>query len=281
MPSWLGKNLPLHESIKELSSYLRSNHIETVCLNSRCPNAGECYSEGNVSFLILGNTCTRDCLFCAIRGGVPGKIDPDEPARIAGAVRRLKLKYVVVTSVTRDDLPDGGASHYSDVIKAIKHASPDTVTEALVPDFKGSKRSIDTILDSGADVFSHNMEVVSRLYHKIRPDFGYSLSLDSLRYAFSRGTSAIKSGFMVGLGELDSEIDDLLGDLKNTGCTYLTIGQYLKPKGSRLDVEEYIRPEKFIALKEKAMDLGFKKVASGPFVRSSYRAGELYFGQGV
>lgn len=275
MPSWLKKSLPRAETVKELSDYLKANSIETVCVNSRCPNIGECYSEGNVSFLILGNVCTRDCPFCAIQDGRPGKARSDEPELIVKAIRKLNLKYVVITSVTRDDLPDGGYKHYVDVVKAIKELSPSTKVETLTPDFNGSKEAIDKIINSGVDVLSHNMETVARLYPKIRPNFDYFRSLDILRYASSLNKAIIKSGFMVGLGESYKETEQLLRDIRETGCIYLTIGQYLKPKDSSLEVKEYVHPERFLDLKEKALKLGFEKVASGPFVRSSYRAGEM------
>jgi len=275
MPSWLRKKLPDGEALRALSLYLRSNNIETVCLNSRCPNIGECYSSGNVSFLILGNKCTRDCLYCAIQSGQPAEADPDEPEAIANAVCDLDLKYAVVTSVSRDDIPDGGSGHYADVVKMIRGRSPATIVETLVPDFNGSRTAIDKILDAGVHVFSHNMEAVKRLFSKIRPMYGYRRSLEVLRYAYSCEKAIIKSGFMVGLGETRREIEELLSDIRDTGCSHLTIGQYLKPRGSELEVEDYFRPEDFNDLKRKALELGFKKVASGPFVRSSYRAGEL------
>ena len=276
MPSWLKKKLPDSKIAGELSSYLKANSIETVCVNSRCPNACECYSAGNVSFLILGNICTRNCLFCAIRNGRPKEINPGEPAAIAKAIRKLNLRYVVITSVTRDDMPDGGAGHYAGVVKAVKDMSPATVVETLAPDFNGSLSAIDRIIEAGMDVFSHNMETVPRLYPRIRPDFDYSRSLDVLRYAASLNKVIVKSGFMVGMGETESEIEELLRDIKGTGCAFLTIGQYLRPKGTPLEVKEYVRPETFVDLKEKALKLGFKKVASGPFVRSSYRAGDFF-----
>ena len=278
MPSWLTKRLPDGNVVKELASYLKRASIETVCVNSRCPNIGECYSTGNISFLILGNTCTRNCRFCAIQNGGPERINSDEPAAVAKAVRKLNLKYVVITSVTRDDIPDGGAGHYADVVRAIKDMSPATIVETLAPDFSGSEKAIDKIVEAGVDVFSHNMETVARLYPLIRPSFDYYRSLKVLHYAASLNKVAIKSGFMVGLGEAESEIDELLRSIRGADCVFLTIGQYLRPKGILLEVKEYIHPEVFVNLKEKALELGFERVASGPFVRSSYRAGELFKG---
>ena len=281
MPSWLKKRLPEGEIVKGLSHYLKANSIETVCVNSRCPNIGECYSVGNVSFLILGNICTRDCLFCAIQNGKPEKINSDEPKAIAKAVRKLNLKYVVITSVTRDDISDGGSEHYANVVRAIKDVSPLTIVETLTPDFNGATEAIDKIIAAGVDVFSHNMETVARLYPQIRPGFDYSRSLEVLHYASSLNKAIIKSGFMVGLGEIDGEIEQLLYNIRNTGCAILTIGQYLRPKDSPLEVKQYIHPEAFEELKEKALKLEFEKVSSGPFVRSSYRAGELLLKEGA
>lgn len=275
-PSWLKKRLPEGAVRGELSRYFKDNSIETVCVNSRCPNICECYSERNASFLILGNICTRQCLFCAIQSGEPGEVSPDEPRTIAKAVHRLNLKYVVVTSVARDDMPDGGSGHYADVVRAIKDASYSTIVETLTPDFNGAEEAIDRIVNAGVDVFSHNMETVARLYPRIRPAFDYSRSLGVLRYASSIKGAIVKSGFMVGLGERDTDVGRLLSDIKNTGCAYLTIGQYLRPKGSRLEISEYIHPDEFLRLKTKALKLGFEKVSSGPFVRSSYRAGEFF-----
>lgn len=276
MPPWLKKKVSENKTAEELSRYLTAGAIKTVCVNTRCPNIGECYSEGNVSFLILGNICTRECLFCAIRHGKPEKPNLEEPKTIAAAVSRLKLKYVVITSVTRDDVFDGGSGHYADVVKAIKDISPYTIIETLVPDFNGSTKAIDKIVRSGVDVFSHNMETVAGLYPKIRPRFDYQHSLDVLRYASSLKKNYVKSGFMVGLGEEDGDVEQLLHDIKKSGCELLTIGQYLKPRGSNLEVKRYIPPETFESLKEKALNFGFKKVQSGPFVRSSYKAWELF-----
>jgi len=276
MPSWLKKELPDAESVRRLSSYLKDKSVETVCVNSRCPNISECYSSGNVSFLILGNICTRGCLFCAIKKGLPGGINPEEPEAVAAAVRGLGLKYIVITSVTRDDIPDKGSGHYAKTVKAIKKASPEVMVETLVPDFGGDKGLIDRVIDSGVDVLSHNIETTPGLYPRVRPGFDYARSLGILSHAAFRGKAAVKSGFMVGLGESRDETERLMRDIRATGCDFLTIGQYLRPKNSRLEVREYIPPERFSELKESALALGFKKAASGPFVRSSYRAGEFF-----
>lgn len=275
MPAWLKKRPAWHKTQDELSNYLITNSIETVCTNARCPNITECYSKANVSFLILGSICTRNCPFCAIENGKPRSIKSGEPVAIAEAAYRFRLRYAVITSVTRDDIGDGGSGHYREVVRAVKGLSPSTLVETLTPDFRGSKDAIDKIISAGADVFSHNMETVGRLYPRVRPDFEYSRSLGVLSYASSRKKAIVKSGFMVGLGERRVEITQLMSDIKSAGCSVLTIGQYLKPKGSTLKVDSYIPPEIFEELKEEAFGLGFKTVASGPFVRSSYKAGEL------
>ncbi len=235
----------------------------------------ECYSTGNVSFLILGNVCTRNCAFCAVQKGVPEQVNAAEARAIADAVRKLSLRYVVITSVTRDDLSDGGANHYTEVVQAIKYAVPSVIVEVLTPDFNGSTDAVMSVIRSGANVFSHNMETVERLYPAIRPLASYQRSLKILAFAAREAKISVKSGFMVGLGETEEEVLQLMTDIRKTDCDFLTIGQYLKPKGLPLKVTEYIYPDTFEILKIKAFDIGFKNVASGPYVRSSYRAGEM------
>ncbi|MDP2932746.1 MAG: lipoyl synthase [bacterium] len=276
MPPWLLRRLPPPGLGKKVNGYLKNAAIETICTNSRCPNMCECYSTGNVSFLILGNVCTRNCLFCAVKKGEPTMVDNREPQAIADAVKKLRLQYVVITSVTRDDLPDGGAGHYGDVVKAVKRISPLTTVEVLTPDFVGAIDNIESVVTCGIDVFSHNMETVERLYPKIRPMANYSRSLKVLASAASHKKVPVKSGFMLGLGEAKEEIFRLMEDIRGTGCDFLTIGQYLSPKGSFLKIEEYVHPDIFESLKTRAHRIGFKKVASGPFVRSSYKAKEVF-----
>ncbi|MDP3788886.1 MAG: lipoyl synthase [Candidatus Omnitrophota bacterium] len=279
MPPWLSRPLPPPGVSREVSRYLKGRGIETVCMNSRCPNMCECYSTGNVSFLILGNVCTRKCAFCAVQKGAPEQVNALEARSIADAVRKLGLRYVVVTSVTRDDLTDGGANHYAEVVQAIKCAVPSVIVEVLTPDFNGSRYAVMSVIRSGADVFSHNMETIERLYPAIRPIASYRRSLKILAFAAGEAKIPVKSGFMVGLGEAEVEVLRLMTDIRKAGCDFLTIGQYLRPKGSLLEVAEYIRPNTFEMLKIKAFDLGFKNVASGPYVRSSYRAGEMIIRQ--
>ncbi len=236
----------------------------------------ECYSSGNVSFLILGKVCTRNCLFCAVRKGLPEELRQEEAWAIAEAVSDLGLKYVVITSVTRDDLPDGGAGHYRDVVSAIKRRSPVTKVEVLTPDFMGSIKSIKTVINSGIEVFAHNIETVERLYPDIRPEADYRRSLEVLACAASFKKAGVKSGFMLGLGEKDEEVLKLMEDIRCTGCDFLTIGQYLRPKDSPLKIVQYIHPDIFASLKKTAYEIGFRNVASGPYVRSSYNAEALF-----
>lgn len=235
----------------------------------------ECYSAGSVSFLILGNVCTRNCAFCAVQKGVPGQINALEARAVADAIRKLGLRYVVITSVTRDDLSDGGANHYAEVVRIIKYTAPSVIVEVLTPDFNGRTDAVMSVIGSGADVFSHNMETVERLYPAIRPLADYQRSLKILTFAAKEAKIPVKSGFMVGLGETEEEVLRLMTDIRKTSCDFLTIGQYLRPKGSLLKITEYIHPDTFLMFKIKALDLGFKNVASGPYVRSSYRANEM------
>ncbi|MBN1872012.1 MAG: lipoyl synthase [Candidatus Omnitrophica bacterium] len=275
MPYWLKKKLPDPVAVNDTKEYLRGKILETVCVNSRCPNIGECYSSGNVSFLIMGSKCTRSCAFCAIKHGEPEEIREREPDDIAMAVKDLALKYVVLTSVTRDDLSDGGSGHYANVVKAIKKSSPETVIETLVPDFNGNKDFINTVLFSGIDVFSHNIETVNRLYESVRPKFDYRRSLSVLSHASIAKRIIVKSGFMVGLGENEDEVYELMSDIRKTGCKLLTVGQYLKPMGSSCEVVEFVEPGKFARFEKMARDLGFASAKCEPFVRSSYKAAEL------
>jgi len=276
-PPWLRKRLVLTEPYGEVRALLRHERVHTVCQEARCPNHWECFSQKTATFLILGDQCTRRCGFCAVGHGRPAPPDPDEPDRIARAVCALGLRYVVVTSVTRDDLPDGGASVFAKTIRAIRTAVPGAQVEVLIPDFRGSASSLETVLDAGPDVVNHNVETVPRLYERVRPGADYRRSLSLLRWAFHRAPQTpIKSGIMVGLGETDDEIHQTLEDLLASGCTMLTLGQYLRPTPHLLPVARYVPPEEFHAWREKALALGFRRVASGPWVRSSYHARELY-----
>lgn len=276
MPSWLLRPIPDSGAGKKISAYLKKRGLESICENSRCPNMAECYSKNNVSFLILGRTCTRNCLFCALGKGVPEAVRTEEAGSIAEAVRDIGIPYVVITSVTRDDLFDGGAGHYRKVINAVKRLSPATKIEALTPDFMGAKQAIETVAGSGIETFAHNMETIARLYSTVRPGSDYRRSLEVLEYAASLKKARVKSGFMVGLGETHEEALQLIENIKAAGCDLLTIGQYLSPKNSPLRAVEYVDPDRFEALKIAAYGMGFKSVASGPYIRSSYMAETLY-----
>ncbi|MEJ5364354.1 MAG: lipoyl synthase [Desulfosoma sp.] len=277
-PAWLRKRLATTGPYKEVRALLHHAGVHTVCQEARCPNHWECFSQKTATFLILGDQCTRRCGFCAVGHGRPAPQDPDEPDRIARAVCALGLRYVVVTSVTRDDLPDGGASVFAQTIQAVRMAAPGAQVEVLIPDFRGRASSLETVLRAGPDVLNHNVETVPRLYDRVRPGADYRRSLALLRSAFEGAPQIpVKSGIMLGLGETDDEIWQTLEDLRASGCTMLTLGQYLRPAAHLLPVVRYVPPEEFHAWREKALALGFRSVASGPWVRSSYHARELYW----
>lgn len=256
---------------------LRKHGIATVCEEARCPNRPQCFAKPTATFMILGSVCTRNCGFCAVEHAAPLPPDPREPERIAEAAAEMGLRYVVVTSVTRDDLPDGGAAQFSRTIRSVRQALPDAKIEVLTPDFMGSEDALRLVLDAGPDVFNHNMETVRRLYADVRPQADYLRSLAVLASAKRiSGSVRTKSGFMLGLGEKDEEVGRLLADLRSAGCEAVTIGQYLRPAKRNLPVVEYIRPEAFEDLKSRATALGFRFVASGPLVRSSMNAEEMF-----
>jgi lipoic acid synthetase len=250
--------------------------IHTVCQSARCPNLGDCFGRGTATFLLMGNACTRNCRFCAVDHTAPGPLDPAEPARIAQAARMLGLSHVVITSVTRDDLPDGGAAHFAAAIAALRELLPQARVEVLVPDLRGSTEALHTVLAARPDVFGHNVETVPRLYSEVRPQADYQRSLDLLRWAAELATGiVVKSGFMVGLGESEAEVLALLADLRSAGVSAVTIGQYLQPTRAHLPVAEYVPPSIFARYRQAARDLGFRHVLSGPLVRSSYHAAEM------
>jgi len=234
---------------------------------------GNCFGRGTATFLIMGDVCSRSCRFCGVKNGIPSDLDPEEPARLADAAAALALSHVVITSVTRDDLPDGGAAHYAATMRAIRSRSPKATLEVLVPDFGGNGESLDSVLDEGPEVFDHNMETVARLYDSVRPQADYRRSLSLLRHAASRGGSAVKTGFMLGLGEGPGEVEALLKELADTGVDMVTIGQYLQPGRENLPVIEYVHPDVFADMESLGESLGLL-VRAGPFVRSSFRAAE-------
>jgi lipoic acid synthetase len=270
LPSFLIKRIPKQENIRRIRSLLNDPSVHTVCEEARCPNIGECFSQKTCTFLILGNTCTRNCAFCGVDHGKPQPPDPTEPERIAQAVKKLGLKYVVITSVTRDDLPDGGAGHFAAVISALRATSFELRVEVLVPDFLGS---LHIVLDAKPYVLNHNLETVPRLYPKIRPQANYERSLKILRAAKDRGIYS-KSGFMVGLGETGAEVAEVLMDLTAVNCDIVTIGQYLPPSKFHLRPERYVTPEEFDQYRAYGETIGLK-VLAGPFVRSSYHADKV------
>lgn len=252
---------------------ISTHKLHTVCQSAACPNQAECWNEGTATFMVLGNVCTRGCRFCNVPKGVPQGLDRDEPDRVAAAVAALKLKYAVVTSVTRDDLVDGGAEIFAQTIQAIRSTSPECRIEVLIPDFQGSEPSLGIVLDAKPDILNHNLETVPSLYSRVRPQAGYRRSLELLSRAKASG-AVTKTGLMLGLGEEREEILAVMRDLREIGCAILTLGQYLKPGKTHLAVEKYYHPDEFSALRDQALDLGFHHVVAGPLVRSSYHAGK-------
>jgi lipoic acid synthetase len=276
-PPWLKKRIPPFQDLVKVKSILDETELHTVCEEARCPNLGECFSKGTATILILGRICKRNCGFCAVEHGVPAPPDKAEPERVAQAVKKMGLQYIVITSVTRDDLPDGGASSFAKTIRAIRSQDRKMKIEVLVPDFRGETSSLNMVLDEGPDVLNHNIETVPRLYAEVRPQADYKRSLDLLRRSrISYPHLLTKSGFMLGLGESQKEVLNLLQDLREVGCDFLTIGQYLQPRADRLPVVRYIPPEEFEEYKKTGEEMGFKSVASGPFVRSSFYASQMF-----
>jgi lipoic acid synthetase len=273
LPDWFRVRLSTNEHYAAVRGRVRKGHLHTVCESAACPNRNECWNAGTATFLILGELCTRGCGFCNIPRGEPGPVDSGEPGRVADAVAALGLSYVVVTSVTRDDLPDGGAGLFAATIMAIRRHSSHCRVEVLVPDFQGSSSSLVTVLDAKPDVLNHNIETVPSLYVRVRPQADYKRSLRLLAAAKERGC-ATKSGLMLGLGEGMNEVRALLRDLRTVGCDLLTIGQYLRPHHHALPVAVYYHPDEFEALRDEALSMGFRGVSAGPLVRSSYRAAE-------
>jgi lipoic acid synthetase len=264
-------------SVNSTTKLLEELKLETVCDNAKCPNRMECYSQQTATFMILGNVCTRPCGFCAVGRGRPDELESDEPERVAEAAFRLGLKHVVITSVTRDDLPDGGADHFYKCVIAVREKTGASV-EVLTPDFVHNPAALDRVVESAPEVFNHNVETVPRLYRRVRgPKSDYRWTLGLLRRVKELNPAIkTKSGLMLGLGETHEELMDVLADLLDAGCDFLTLGQYLKPSQDRyLPVVRYVPPEEFAVLGQQAKDLGFKKVASGPFVRSSYHARDM------
>ncbi len=256
----------------DVSRVLQENGLHTVCKSAKCPNRHACWNAGTATFMIMGETCTRNCSFCGIHSGIPGKLDDHEPERVAAAARIMKLQYAVVTSVTRDDLSDGGANHFVRVIESLRKVSGIRGVEVLTPDFQGNGEALDAVAAVRPDVFNHNVETVVRLQKEIRPQASYRRSLDVLRYMADLKTMQVKSGIMVGLGESDEEVVETIYDLAAVGCRILTVGQYLAPERHRWPVQRYVSPDVFDMYREEALKAGFSAVASAPLVRSSYQA---------
>jgi len=278
-PAWLWQTVtPETEAAAERMAHVLADlALHTVCQEARCPNIGACFGRGAATFLILGDACTRRCRFCAVTHGPPSPVDPDEPARVAEAAARLGLRHVVVTSVTRDDLPDGGAGHFAATVHAVRRRLPGAVIEVLIPDFGGSATALAAVSNARPDVLNHNLETAPRLYPRVRPGADYRRSLALLAWVKTHAPSVVtKSGLMLGLGERVAEVLDVLRDLRQVGCDLITLGQYLQPTGRQLPVVRYTPPEEFAAYRQKVEEMGFRGVASGPLVRSSHRADELW-----
>ncbi len=273
-PDWLRVKIPASAEFYSVREILEKHSLNTVCQEARCPNMAECFQSKTATFMILGDTCTRNCHYCNVRHGKPGGVDYDEPQRVAKAARELGLKYIVVTSVTRDDLPDGGAEIFSNSVVELRKEIPGCRIEVLIPDFRGDFQALNKIIQAGPDVINHNIEVVERLYRAIRPEGSFDCSLGIMKNVQASGIIT-KSGFMVGFGESRPDIVDLLKKVSDAGCQIITIGQYQQPTTSHWPVEKYYSPDEFRQLKETALSIGFKKVESGPLVRSSYRAAHI------
>lgn len=272
-PSWIRSRLPGGPVYAEVRGIVESQKLHTVCQSANCPNMGECWAHGTATFMILGNVCTRSCGFCAVATGLPTELDRDEPRRVADAVRLMKLRHCVITSVNRDELADGGAGIWAETIRAVKSASPGITLETLTGDFKGDRSLLRVVLEAGPDVYNHNLETVERMSRAVRPQASYQRSLRILSWA-AEGGAITKSGLMLGIGERREEIETSLRMLRDAGVRILTLGQYLRPGAPYLPVDRWVTPDEFAQWKEFALSLGFDSVASGPMVRSSYHADE-------
>ncbi|MFQ5559089.1 MAG: lipoyl synthase [Nitrospinota bacterium] len=273
LPSWIKGKKFFSKDVHQLKEVLRKNGLHTVCESARCPNIGECFSRTTATFLIMGSVCTRQCRYCAVLGGTPEEIEPDEPERVASAVEEMGLRHVVITSVTRDDLPDGGSLHFEKTVQAVRKRKCTRVIEVLVPDFCGKKEDIKRVAEAGPDIYNHNVETVPSLYKLVRPQADYKRSLsifETVKGACPDITT--KSGLMVGLGESQKEVIAVLQDMNNAGCEMVTIGQYLRPDKESVGLKEYVHPDVFKMYADVALKIGFRDVASAPLVRSSYNA---------
>ena len=270
-PSWLKVKIPIGENYKKVRNLVDTYKLHTICESGNCPNMGECWGAGTATFMILGNVCTRSCGFCAVATGRPKFVDYDEPKRVAEAIKLMQVKHAVITSVNRDELPDKGAQIWHDTVKMVKELSPTTTIETLIPDTKADWNALEVMISAGQEVVSHNMETVKRLYRKVRPQAKYERSLEQIQRTKDYGKRT-KSGIMLGLGETDEEVYEILSDLKKHSCDVVTLGQYLQPTKMHIEVAEFIHPDKFAHFKEIGLSLGIPYVESGPMVRSSYHA---------
>lgn len=271
-PDWLKVNYNI-ESVLEINELLDKFGLKTVCKEAGCPNLGECYKNQKATFMILGNICTRNCRFCKVESGLVESVDPEEPRHLAEAVKKLGLKHVVITSVTRDDLLDGGAEHFARTIRTVRLLNPEVTIEVLIPDFQGNHASLDLVIGAEPDVINHNVETVRKFYSDVRPGANYDRSISLLAYVKQQAPAILtKTGMMVGLGETDAEVLEVMDDCRKSGCDIFTIGQYLRPSENHIEVKEYVSLEKFNRYKKIGQELGFIYIASEPFVRSSYQA---------
>lgn len=275
MPEWMRRAIPTGGAKSSVESTLKTSNLFTVCEEAKCPNRAECFCNGTATFLIMGDICSRHCAFCSVKSGELAPLDADEPRRLAEAVAEMDLAFVVLTSVTRDDLADGGAAHIALCVETIKEMNPAVDIEVLIPDFNGDESALNIVLESGIAVLNHNVEMPSFLYRKFRPEAGYKQSLELLSRAKLWGSVPVKSGFMVGLGESDEDIFALLDDLMETGVNIVTIGQYLRPSKKQAPVKRYVEPEQFEEYKKYGESIGINHIEAGPFVRSSYNAATI------
>jgi lipoic acid synthetase len=276
LPTWVTNRNGDAVSMHRIKRMLREKKLHTVCESAKCPNLGECFTRDTATFMILGNHCTRACGFCAVGHSRPGPLDPEEPQRIVEAARSLRLRHIVITSVTRDDLPDGGSRHFAETVRCLRREIPDASIEVLTPDFRGDPEAIRSVVEAGPDVYNHNLETVSRLYPEVRSSADYRMSLDVLSRVKQLDSRLLtKSGMMVGLGETEDEVIEAMRDLRDMGCDLFTIGQYLRPRKGNLPVVEYIPEEKFAQYERIGYELGFRRVMSGPLVRSSFHAVDM------
>jgi lipoic acid synthetase len=273
-PDWLKVRYAINDNFRELREIVHEHKLHTVCEEAFCPNIGECWRRRAATLMILGTLCTRNCRFCAVSHGKPLPLDPDEPEKVSRAVKLMGLKYAVLTSVTRDDLPDGGARQWARTIQTIRNQNPDCKIEVLIPDFQGNFRALDTILSAKPDVLGHNLETVKSLYPKVRPQADYQLSMQVLNYAKEQGFIT-KTGIMIGLGETMEQVTELMKDARIVACDIFTAGQYLQPTKAHLPVQRYVAPEEFKLIAKEGLKMGFRAVVAGPLVRSSYHAEEM------